>query len=211
MNTNYFIFDLDDTLVYEIEYLKSAYLEIALKLKDKSLFNQMMSWYKCGEDVFQLLEERFSINKNELLNMYRNHYPKLILNENTFDILKKIKESGNFLGLISDGRSVTQRNKLKALNIEMMFDKIVISEEFGSTKPDLRNYEIFLKNDVLNYFYIADNVDKDFITPNNLGWKTVCLIDKGYNIHKQKFTLPKQYLPQYKIKDLLELNNFINN
>jgi putative hydrolase of the HAD superfamily len=44
MKDKYFIFDLDDTLVYELDYLKSAYKEIALSLEDEKLFYQMLEW-----------------------------------------------------------------------------------------------------------------------------------------------------------------------
>lgn len=64
-------------------------------------------------------------------------------------MLINLKQKGYKLGLITDGFSITQGNKLKALDIENLFDIIVISEEFGSKKPDLRNYELFehLKTD----------------------------------------------------------------
>ena len=32
---------------------------------------------------------------------------------------------------------------------------------------------------------MGDNLKKDFLTPNRLGWQTVCLRDDGRNIHKQ--------------------------
>ncbi|HNU60300.1 MAG TPA: hypothetical protein PKI08_10170, partial [Aquaticitalea sp.] len=33
------------------------------------------------------------------------------------------------------------------------------------------------------YYYIADNLGKDFIAPKTLGWKTIAFIDNGKNIH----------------------------
>ena len=48
------------------------------------------------------------------------------------------------LGIISDGRSRTQRNKLRALGLDWIED-VVISEEFGSEKPCEANYLYFEK------------------------------------------------------------------
>src|SRR5690606_20317114 len=110
---------------------------------------------------------------NQLLEIYRNHVPQIDLSEDTKEILLKIKETGYKLGLITDGRSITQRNKLKALEIEELFDKIIISEEFGSTKPDERNFKAFLMDEIDEYFYVADNPKKDFIVPNKLGWTSI--------------------------------------
>ncbi|WP_187477637.1 HAD family hydrolase [Amniculibacterium sp. G2-70] len=213
MKAKYIIFDLDDTLMYEIDYLKSAYKEIA-NLVDKEnqekLFDLMFSKYQKGENVFDFLAKdypKYSIE--QLLELYRNHYPNVSLNEGADNLLKKLKSKGNKLGLITDGRSVTQRNKLKALKIEDLFDIIIVSEEFGSTKPNERNFKVFLENEIDEYIYIADNPQKDFVTPNKLGWITICLLDKGYNIHFQGFDFQKEYLPRFKVNSLDEVKNII--
>lgn len=209
MKVKYFIFDLDDTLVYEIEYLKSAYKEIATSLGNENIFYQMLEWYQNGIDVFQKLSTLYSVSKEGLLEQYRSHFPSISLTQEANIVLNQIKREGHYLGLISDGRSLTQRNKLKALGIEHFFDKIVISEEVGATKPNLQNFKVFENDNVSSYFYIGDNVNKDFITPNQLGWQSVCLIDKGQNIHKQNFDISKSYIPRIKIKCLKEILAFI--
>ncbi len=87
---------------------------------------------------------------------------------------------------------------------------VIISEEFGTAKPCKKNYEVFVDENIKDYFYIADNVSKDFIAPNQLGWTTICLLDKGQNIHKQNFNIQKDYLPKYIISELKELVEYIN-
>ena len=210
MKAKYIIFDLDDTLMYEIDFLKSAFKEIADfidKKNQEELFKLMLIKYHEGENVFDFLINNYTnFSKEQLLQMYRNHFPNISLNEGTDDLLKKIKSKGYKLGLITDGRSVTQRNKLKALKIEDLFDKIIVSEEFGSTKPDERNFKIFLENDIEEYYYIADNTKKDFVTPNKLGWTSICLLDQGSNIHPQNFDIEEGYLPKIKINSLSELS-----
>ncbi|MGV0926009.1 HAD family hydrolase [Empedobacter sp. ULE_I145] len=209
MKAKYIIFDLDDTLMYEIDFLKSAYKEISTlvdKENQEELYNLMLSKYQKGENVFDILIENYpEFSKEILLEVYRNHFPNVSLNEGADDLLKKIKSKGYKLGLITDGRSVTQRNKLKALKIEDLFDKIIVSEEFGSTKPDERNFKIFLENDIEEYYYIADNTKKDFVTPNKLGWTSICLLNQGNNIHTQNFDLEQKFLPKIIINSLSEL------
>lgn len=209
MKPSYFIFDLDDTLVQEIAFLKSAFKEIAMNLGDDALYHKLCKWHEQDCDVFEKLAFDYAINKEDLLKSYRTHFPTLILNEGGLTILNRIKSEGHLLGLITDGRSLTQRNKLKALGIESLFDQIIISEEFGSSKPDVKNYESFHQKELSGYYYIGDNITKDFITPNLLGWTTICLLDKGENIHQQNFELPNAHLPQYKINKLSELVIFI--
>ena len=62
MKSRYVIFDLDDTLVYEIEFLKSAFKEIAERLepeRDLELYEEMFSIYKKKENVFAVLHQKY--------------------------------------------------------------------------------------------------------------------------------------------------------
>lgn len=212
MPNKYIVFDLDDTLIYEIDFLKSAYRQIAhtISENDQHLFSEMFKMYQKGENVFDFLALKFpNFSKGKLLEIYRNHYPNLTLNEGASEIFNLCKSKGYKIGLITDGRSVTQRNKLKAVNIEQIFDKIIISEEFGSSKPDKRNFLSFREEEIDEYFYIGDNPKKDFVTPNELGWVSVCLLDKGYNIHPQNFNIDEKFLPKIKIAHLNILRNIL--
>lgn len=213
MKAKYIIFDLDDTLMYEVDYLKSAYREIASIVDNKiqeKLYEEMFSKYKRGENVFEFLNNQYSkFEIKDLLEIYRNHFPKIYLNDNAEELLLNLKSRGYKIGLITDGRAVTQRNKLKALGIEATFDKIIVSEEFGFTKPDQRNYCVFIEEGIDDYYYIADNPKKDFVTPNKLGWVSICLLDNGQNIHPQNFELKDEYLPKYRINNLSEVSKLI--
>jgi putative hydrolase of the HAD superfamily len=110
------------------------------------------------------------------------------------------------MSLITDGRSITQRNKLKALNIETYFNNIIISEEINSEKPSELNYRKVMSLDVnKKYVYIGDNPTKDFYTPNILGWISICRLDNGFNVHEQNFNLSKEFIPKFLIKSFDEI------
>ncbi len=205
------VFDLDDTLVKEVEYLKSAFRQIAkhCDASNETLFDEMFAKYRAKEDAFGMLIERYDVSKDELKLMYRNHKPDFSGN-NSIQILQQIKDQGHNLGLVTDGFSITQRNKIKALGIEDLFDLIVVSEEFGSEKPTTANFEVFHQFGTEEYYYVSDNLSKDFIAPNSFGWKTVCLLDDGDNIHRQDFDKEAIYLPTVKIDSLNELLQFVN-
>ena len=206
------VFDLDDTLVKEIEYLKSAFKSIAeyVDSNDSFLFEKMFQWYREKADVFAKLEEVYDKPlKEELKTLYRNHVPNFDPMSANRKLLLELKSQGHFLGVVTDGYSVTQRNKLRAMDIENIFDLIIVSEEFGSTKPSEKNFMVFHKFQTKEYFYISDNVTKDFIAPNKLGWKTVCLLDNGENIHPQDFNKDALYLPGTIVRDLQEIKQII--
>ncbi|MDD3944747.1 MAG: HAD family hydrolase [Bacteroidales bacterium] len=213
INSYVFVFDLDDTLYKEIDFLKSGYRSIA-SLVDKNhswlLYQRMLNLYYEGENVFDIISKSYkNFPVDSLLNIYRNHFPDIQLEKDVLETLQFLKKKGK-TGLVTDGRSSTQRNKLQALGIEDYFDKIVISEETGYAKPDIRLFQQFheFKSDI--YYYIANDTSKDFITPNQLGWTTVCLLDsKKNNIIEQNFTLKKEYLPLKKIKKISEIKKII--
>ncbi|MBC8617554.1 HAD family hydrolase [Parabacteroides faecis] len=213
MKNKIFVFDLDDTLYKEIDFLHSAYREIAqwveLKFSLNDIYPFMLRAYENKSDVFSLLIRTYNLplTKDDLLDMYRLHFPVICLDSDTEDVLNVLNLDYR-LGMITDGRSITQRNKYRALELDRFIDDndLVISEEFGSEKPSEKNF-LFFQDKYINtdFFYIGDNLRKDFITPNRLGWTTICLIDDGRNIHRQDFSCPEVYLPQLTINTLEDL------
>lgn len=212
MSTTTIVFDLDDTLVKEIDFLKSAFFEIAnsIEAEVSSLYHQMLVWYFDNENVFQKLVQLYpDLSMDLLKSKYRHHQPNFEKYSYVKDFLSELKQNRYRIGLITDGFSITQRNKISSLGIGGLFDLIVISEEFGSEKPNEENYKVFHQFNSDTYYYVGDNLKKDFVTPNKLGWVTICLLDDGNNIHSQNFDIEEFYLPKYKIKDLSELLHYI--
>ena len=197
-----FVFDLDDTLYLEMDYLKSAYKAISYLIEPEhsdELYTEMLEIYFSGNNSFGFLLEKYpkmNLSVEKLLNLYRNHQPKIILREGVFDLLFEIKNRGSKIGIITDGRGNTQRNKIKALGIESMIDKLVISEEFGNEKPAPVLFESIMKNEAFKQFYFfGDNPNKDFIAPKRLGWCCIGILDNK-NIHyKDPSELSFEYLP----------------
>ena len=205
------VFDLDDTLYNEIEYLKSAYLEIAQQLENKNwraLYAQMISMYRNSKDVFGYLSEQYDTSKSTLITSYRKHKPAITLFNGAMETLQLIKNKNGKIGLITDGRKITQTNKIKALGLLPFLDCTVISEEFGTEKPHPNNFKHMEKTfGKGSYHYIADNLKKDFLTPNAIGWNTIGLIDNGLNIHNEAHLfVEKKYQPKAYITSFLELN-----
>lgn len=205
------MFDLDDTLYNEVDYLISAYWEIihVYNLQPKTkLHSEMLKWYYDGNDVFKLVINKYKINatKSDLIKIYREHIPSINLFEDASALIRSLNINNVPIALITDGRSITQRNKIKALGLSNLFTNLIISEEINTEKPSLNNFEMLVSRDYTNYVYIADNPKKDFLSPNVLGWVSICLLNNGRNIHKQDFNLPFHYLPKYKIKSFAEIN-----
>jgi len=215
------VFDLDDTLYKEIDYVFSGFSIVAdfisknIDEEKSSILTKLKSWYQKNQNPFENLISQYGLeySLSEILDVYRNHVPDIVVDEETLKTLDKIRRNNVSIGLITDGRSVQQRNKIKSLGLEKFIDRKIISEEFGSEKPAIANYTYFMdENDLKNtiYFYVGDNIEKDFISPNKLGWTTICLKDNGQNIHKQNFKVEEEYLPKHIVTNILEIIPIIN-
>ena len=201
-----FVFDLDDTLYSERDFEKSGiefvYENLSIKhISLETILNNRENW------IEQIIDgSNNQITLQIVLDIYRNHFPTIQLYNDAKGFLEKLLSQGTEMSLITDGRSITQRNKLRALGIETFFKNIVISEEVNSEKPSEYNFRMVMDNKIAeNYIYIADNPKKDFITPNKLGWTSICLLDRGQNVHKQNFNISSEYLPLFSISSFEEI------
>lgn len=211
------VFDLDDTLYKEQDYLLSAYREIATSLESdyaqEGVFDRMCQWWLEGENVFDRLIRTYQLHLtiDDLLAVYRSHVPAICLDRKTNLLLDRLHQQA-VLGLVTDGRSITQRHKIDALGLSayMDADDILISEETGFQKPSNEPFRHFMACYPSSaYYYVGDNPAKDFQAPNHLGWTTICLLDDGRNIHPQDFSLSPQMLPQHIVPQLTEIENII--
>jgi len=213
-NNTHIVFDLDDTLYKEIDFVKSAYIYINSYINLRFDLDLSNSIKKCldGEvNFFDLInsklhpDQSFPIEK--YLELYRFHYPEIGLSDYTTVFLDKISSHNIDFSIITDGRSISQRNKIKALGLYDLVKNIIISEETGFEKPHLNNFKLLerIYTDK-KLVYIADNTSKDFLAPNLLNWNTICLLDNGENIHRQNFDLNFEYLPKIKVNNLTDIN-----
>ena len=218
---NSVVFDLDDTLYKEIDYVKSGfnavsnYISKLAKLDRKIVFDKILNNYYSGGNAFLETKKELKLNVSidKMISIYRSHKPSISLDEKTKNVLGILYNKNELKGIVSDGRLIQQQNKIYALGLDEYFRDIIISEEFGSEKPSKENYSHFMnmEKDVdMKYYYVGDNLAKDFISPNKLGWTTICLKDNGQNIHEQDFTLKKEYLPKYTIDNIEDILEIIN-
>lgn len=195
--TKIIVFDLDDTLYYEMQFVQSAFNYINRYLNTRfniCIKNQIESMIKAKKfNLYDWIISNTKIKSKDFpltlyLNLYRYHFPSIHLTNDTEQLLKKLKALEYKLGIITDGRSITQRNKIKALGLEKYIDIIIISEETGYSKPDKHNFQL-IENyypNSSNFIYIGDNTSKDFeYTHISDKWNSICLQDTGLNIHQQ--------------------------
>lgn len=205
------VFDLDDTLYKEIDFVRSGFRAVAQALGHEELLHMMLAVRQAGGSAFQAAIHSCgsTMTPEELVPVYRRHKPHITLERDAATTLQRLHSSGAVLGLITDGTGVTQGNKIAALGLErwMAPDHILISEVFGHGKPHEACYRHFMDlHPQARFTYVGDNLSKDFVTARRLGWDTVCLLDDGRNIFAQDFDAwPPDHLPDRRIHSLTEL------
>lgn len=193
-------FDLDDTLYKEMDFVHSGYRAVARDIASvtgadaDTLFRIIAAGRPRGfEDAQRHIAgmpgaERFTIDY--MVEYYRAHKPEICLYGDAEEALKRLRDAGARLVLITDGSTRHQRSKIAALHLDRFFapEDILISEETGgdkTTEVPWRLVEKRYRGHRLTY--VGDNLSKDFYLPNLRGWRTVMLRDPdGRNVFPQR-------------------------
>ena len=197
------IFDLDDTLYSEKEYVRSGFAAVAALLCEvEDAQGKLWSFFERGEsaiDALLLSEGIYSDEQKALcLAEYRSHAPLIHLYEGARDLLLELRREGYLVGLITDGRPDGQRAKIHALALDGVIDEIIVTDELGGAeyrKPCASAFELMRERlsarsgSEISYAemcYVGDNTAKDFIAPDSLGMRSI-LFDNPDGIYNKNF------------------------
>jgi putative hydrolase of the HAD superfamily len=181
------VFDIDDTLYLEREYVRSGLAEVGAWVDEEfglvGFFERCWDAFSSGvrgqifdfalaayEDVDPGLVGR-------LVERYRAHPPAISLLPDADDALLRLSQPYR-LAALSDGPLVSQRAKVRALGLVGRLDPIILTDDLGAGhgKPDLEGFHKI--EDRVGCAgsaccYVADNPSKDFAGPAELGWWTI--------------------------------------
>ncbi len=211
------IFDLDNTLI-DFSHSETIALPIALESFDIQCKEQDIKeyqkisrtcWVNMEKGLFTkercvvLRFEQFleylgidNINASDLNKKYLEALSTAVpLMEGTEEVLKKVK--GDYvLVMMTNGVKWVQESKIKKSGLDEFFDHIIISDDAGHNKPDIRIYEymenLIGKFDKDKMLMIGDSVGSDIEGGINYGIKTCffnpkgldCEVDVDYDIRK---------------------------
>jgi putative hydrolase of the HAD superfamily len=186
---------MDDTLYDEIDYYRSGFMVVGrivegdFGLVAKTVFETLWQIFNSGNhaNTFDAAAEKLGIVFDrdyieKLVNIFRNHNPDINLPSGSRMVLEDLK--GRYkLGLITDGYLPAQELKVKALGLEKYFDCILYTEKLGREhwKPSPKAFEKLLARLVVSAdqcLCVGDNLEKDFLAPNQMGFKTVRVVRK---------------------------------
>lgn len=183
------IFDLDDTLYSEKEYVRSGYQKIAEVLPQvENAVEKLWNLFEEKKPAIDELLKQENIQLEEVkqacLQAYRYQIPDIHLYEGVAELLKEFRKKGLKLGIITDGRPEGQRAKLQALGLEKLVDCIIVTDEFGGPeyrKPNPIAFQTMKEKLDVEYremCYVGDNIKKDFISPQQLGMRSIRFLNK---------------------------------
>ncbi len=206
-------FDIDDTL-----YDTSGFARLARKaainvMIDAGLPLSSDEAYKLLKEIikekgsnydkhFNILTRRVFGEEKPLLialGMITYHNVKfalLRLFPKTPSTLIYLKSKGYHLGVISDGITIKQWEKLIRLGLHHFFDEVVTSEEAGVAKPDERIFQLALDRmgcQAKKSIMIGNKFNKDIVGALNIGMSAIL-------VNSELTSDEKEYLEENNIK-----------
>ena len=212
------IFDLDDTLYRELDFVASGYRAVSRHVAKaaghpaRDIFRAMMRTLSTSgrREVLPKVIADFlkdPIPVGELVGVYRNHTPRIRLFPGYDKLLEQLRRQLK-LGIITDGLPNVQRRKVEALGLQEAVDHIIYTGDLGPEreKPDPLAFSLMLrrlKAHASRAIYVGDNPSKDRIGARRAGMRFAMVRSCGLN---RQNVLPEACGPsEFSIGSLLEL------
>jgi putative hydrolase of the HAD superfamily len=189
------VFDLDDTLYPERDYVLSGFAAVDRWLCDhrgldgfreqaESLFSNGSRGRIFDEALMALGQSPDPELITGMVETYRQHVPQLSLCSDAAEALGWATEAGFNLGLITDGYQGVQERKVSALGLAARIPCRIVTDalgrEFWKPSPEaFRRVMAHYGGEASGFVYVADNPRKDFIGARTLGWRTVRIRRQG--------------------------------
>jgi putative hydrolase of the HAD superfamily len=213
------VFDLDDTLYSEREYVRSgfravgAWAEDRLGLSEAIVRAELQALFDAEfrGDTFQWWLSEQGLPESllaEMVRIFRTHTPRIVLSPDAEQVLDELKP-GYRLGLITEGRRENQQAKIRALGLERWFSAVVIlgEEEGAEWKPSRKPFDRMLG--MLSVaggeaVYVGDNPRKDFRGAREAGMATI-RIRRPEGLHTRDEPVSPADAPDWEIDSLERL------
>src|SRR5258708_9088219 len=141
------LFDLDDTLYPELDFVRSAMAAVAAALEARhgvpapaaqAALDRALAVHGRGRTIDRALDELGIAHGDaliaELVPTYRTHPPRLTLHADAARALDRLRGRGLLLGLVSDGDPAVQRAKAAALGLARWMSHLRFTWDDGAER-----------------------------------------------------------------------------
>ena len=189
------VFDLDDTLYPELNYVHSGFRAVAAFLSP--LLDVPAETLAVGMIAEEAVLGRGQVFDNVLrqhgrwskalvaacLRAYRQHQPTLTLFPDAERCLARFAEWP--LYLVTDGHKEVQARKVAALPLAGRMRHAYLTNRYGRhrAKPNPHVFDLICRREdvgAAEVIYVGDNVRKDFVGIKPLGFRTVRILRGNY-------------------------------
>lgn len=182
------LFDLDDTLYNEADYVSSGFrlvagsIATAAKRNEAEVMDFMQAELtRAGRGrIFDAALAAFGLEArpevvSELLELYRGHVPDVRLFADAEALLTAL-EGRVRLGLVTDGLAQMQWAKIRALRLDERMEAIICTWEHDLPKPDPGGYRLAMEQlgaSPAETLIVGDRPDHDLAAARALGCAAV--------------------------------------
>lgn len=109
-----------------------------------------------------------------------------VLIDGAVELLGALRGMGCRIGILSNGFTEVQYRKIRNSGLEPYVDFVVLSDDIGVNKPDVRIFrhaEAVCGSDAAGCIMIGDNPDTDIAGALNAGWQAIYFSRKGDQHH----------------------------
>lgn len=172
------LFDLDGTLCDTDEMVVQSFFELYKGYKPTKVRTREELLYFSGPPIKETLKNEFPdypfdvIYKAFQETSRELYLPYVKAFDDEIEILKKLKEAGYLLGVVTNKGAPLTKYSLEICHIEDLFDVVISADDVASPKPQplgifkaMEKLGMIDKKDVL---YVGDN-DVDYVTATNAG------------------------------------------
>jgi len=156
-------FDLDGTLVDNLEAMFSVYLAFLKKygkIGNKKEFQELNG--PNISEIVEILAKKYELNENikemesEYEELISEKYLSVIPKKGTINVLKNLQKEGYKLALVTSNSKKNINDFLEKYEFTQIFDSMIFGDEVEKAKPSPEIYEQCLqKNNVENNLVIA--------------------------------------------------------
>lgn len=224
----YLLIDIDGTVLNFLAAESAAIKSLFRRFNLGECTDEMIKTYSSINISYWQKLERNEIKKSELLikryedffayyhlditlaKQFNDAYQMalgdtIVFNDDAYNVLLKLKEKYTLIA-ITNGTKIAQTKKIKVSKLDQVFDEIVISEDVGVEKPNIKFFEycfsLFNLVNTEECLVVGDSLSSDILGANNAH------IDACWYNPKGDELLPG-YSIRYEIKNLSELTKLI--